>query len=72
MRNGCSSCLVVCNISVYRYGFCGPNFKHFAYRAKRCFRRLDPRFVKAAAVRSSGPGEPQTEKPKLHFREHLH
>ena len=66
MRSGCSSFVVVCNLFVARVLW--PNL-HLAYRAKRCFRRLDPRFVKAAAVRSSGPGESSvTEKPKgLHF-----
>ena len=50
MRSGCSSFVVVCNLFVARVLW--PNL-HLAYRAKRCFRRLDPRFVKAAAVTST-------------------
>ena len=71
MRSGCSSFVVVCNLSFpVRHGFSllisACSALHLAYRAERCFRRLDPRFVKAAAVRSSGPGESSvTERPTV-------
>ena len=70
MRSGCSSFVVVCNLSViFSLRVFSAETHILAYRAKWCFRRLDPRFVKAAAVRSSGPGESSvTEKPKrLHL-----
>ena len=74
MRSGCSSFVVVCNLFyVLRMKALRKKVKGTLTRA--CFlRRLDPRFVKAAAVRSSGRGESSvTERPKrLHFREHLH
>ena len=66
MRSGCSSFVVMCNLSLsVRHGF-SLLIPCSAYRAERCFRRLDPRFVKAAAVRSSGPGESSVTE-KLHL-----
>ena len=67
MRSGCSSFVVVCNLSViFSLRVFSAETHILAYRAKWCFRRLDPRFVKAAAVRSSGHGESSVTE-KLHL-----
>ena len=67
MRSGCSSFVVVCNLSFLRHGFSLLIYCCTWPIARRgAFFRLDPRFVKAAAVRSSGPGESSvTERPTV-------
>ena len=57
MRSGCSSFVVVCNMFVARVLWPLPELAELWPLAQRGASVGDPCFVKAAAVRSGGPGE---------------